>query len=191
MFSYKDHPVAVKQFLDRGRSNFISLRLAELADAEFILSLRTNPALNRHLSATVPTLHHQRTWMHGYAERHALGLENYFIILQEGAPVGTVRTYDYHSETDSFCCGSWIISLGSSPSASIGSILAVYDLAFDALGFAQAHFEVRQANLDVWKLHERMGAKLVRETTQNRFYHYQRADYDDARPRFAKIARII
>ncbi|MDB5847819.1 MAG: hypothetical protein JWP29_1571, partial [Rhodoferax sp.] len=44
-----------------GRS--IDLRPADVGDAEFVLALRLDPALNRHLNATAPAVEPQREWI--------------------------------------------------------------------------------------------------------------------------------
>jgi hypothetical protein len=62
-------------------------------------------------------------------------------------------------------------------------------LAFGALRFSQSHFDVRQANLSVWKFHERMGARLVREDGLDRFYVYGAEDYRQARARLQKFTQ--
>ncbi|MCJ2367251.1 GNAT family N-acetyltransferase, partial [Aeromonas dhakensis] len=62
------------------KAKTISVRLIDVGDAEFILSLRTDGRLNRHLSQTSSSLEQQRDWIKNYKERESQGDEYYFII---------------------------------------------------------------------------------------------------------------
>lgn len=127
--------------------------------------------------------------MRDYALRNQAGKEIYFVMTYNGDPVGSVRLYDYRAEADSFCWGSWIIKPGAAPSIAYQSAILVYDLGFGPLAFSRAHFDVRQANHSVWKFHEKMGARLIREDAQDRFYEYLREDYVLARERLVKFSQ--
>jgi len=127
--------------------------------------------------------------MRSYADRCAAGLEAYFIIEVAGEAQGSLRLYDYLPERDSFCWGSWIIRPGAPAATAYQSAIIAYDLAFGVLHFARAHFDVRQANVSVWKFHEKMGAKLVREDALDRFYEYAAEDYRQARVRLLKFTQ--
>ena len=70
--------------------------------------------------------------------------------------------------------------------AAVESALLVYEYAFGVLGFTQAHFDVRQANTQVWKFHERFGARLQSETELDRFYILPKANYLEVRERYAR-----
>ena len=129
----------------------------------------------------------QLGWMRAYAGRYATGREAYFVIEVDGEPQGSLRLYDYLPERDSFCWGSWIIRPGAPAATAYQSAIIAYDLAFGALRFTRAHFDVRQANMSVWKFHEKMGAKLAREDSLDRFYEYGVEDYRQARVRLLKF----
>lgn len=189
MLAPEHHVAALVGHLSVRRAAQTVLRLATEADAEFLLSLRLDSSRSQHISATSPVLRDQVGWMRSYAARHAAGQEAYFLILDAGVPVGSVRLYDYQPGRDSFCWGSWIIRPGTHPEVSHRSILQVYDLGFGVLRFARAHFDVRQANVSVWRLHEKMGAKLVREDPLDRHYEYSIEDYLQARARLVKFAQ--
>ncbi len=169
----------------RVRGLTIALRDATPADAEFILALRRDENRNRHISETGPDLNAQRAWLARYAndDRQA-----YFVIeTLGGTPLGTVRLYDQVGS--SFSWGSWILSREAPPSAAVESAVLVYAYAFDVLGFAATHFEVRTANQSVWRFHERFGAELVSEDAVDRHYSLSRETYDaGARRRYARYA---
>jgi len=124
--------------------------------------------------------------MRNYAARCAVGLEAYFVIEVAGEAQGSLRLYDYLPERDSFC---WIIRPGAPAATAYQSTILAYDLAFGSLRFARSHFDVRQANLSVWKFHEKMGARLVREDDLDRFYEYAVEDYRQARARLLKFTQ--
>ena len=180
------HAKAVSGFLSDRLSDETRLRLVTSADADFILSLRNDPTKGKNLSPTDQSLAAQEAWLRSYEQRRADSRELYFIIEHSGHPVGTVRLYDYRPSADSFCWGSWIVAAGAPPTVAYRSALLVYDLAFGCLGFSRAYFDVRQANASVWRFHEKMGAKLVREDASDRFYGYE---YDDFVRRRAELKR--
>ena len=160
-----------------------------MEDSEFLLGLRLDPSRNQNISATSGELKSQILWMESYLKRYIQGCEAYFIIEVDGQPEGTLRLYDYLSDQDSFCWGSWIIRPGAPALTAYQSAILVYDLAFGSLKFTRAHFDVRQTNISVWKFHEKMGAKVVREDTQDRFYDYTVEEYKMARIRLQKFTQ--
>lgn len=141
-------------------------RNAEVTDAAFILSLRSDNNKSRYLSQTSPEFSHQVAWLNDYTGKTD---QAYFIIeTKERVLLGTVRLYDAHS--NSFCWGSWILKDGAPQSAAVESALMVYSYAIDHLGFRAAHFDVRKGNENVWRFHERFGAARVGETENDYLY---------------------
>ncbi len=155
-------------------SNDTCLRLIKVDDAEFTLKLRLDPTRNKHLSAVSNDLEEQRRWISSYKEREFMGSEFYFIVEHSRIAVGTVRIYDFLS--DSFCWGSWVIEPGTSVGVSLASAYLVYKLGFDALGFGFSHFDVRKENRSVNRFHQRMGAVFVRHDLLNNYYSIDRND---------------
>ena len=142
------------------------LRNAGEPDAAFIHGLRTDPIRARHLSAVPPALAAQSEWLEHYARDDA---QAYFIVCDAAGnqPLGTVRLYD--ARGDSFSWGSWLLRTGLPARCAIESALMVYHYA-RSLGFAGAHFEVRQDNASVWRFHENFGATRV-DCRDNRFFY--------------------
>ncbi len=186
MLPAEAHPAAIRSFLETRTNRLTHLRLATVADAGFILALRTDPTRSRHISKTDASLEVQAEWMRDYEKRFEAGQEAYFIIRHEGADVGTARIYDYRPAEDSFCWGSWIIRPGTPPGAAMGTPVAIYDLGFDYLCFSSAHFDIRKDNRSVWKFEEVIGARLVGADDENRCYVYSKASYEAARPRLER-----
>jgi RimJ/RimL family protein N-acetyltransferase len=183
------HAAVIAAFLGLRCEDAIRLRLASEEDAEFLLNLRLDSSRNQNISATSDDLSAQIAWMRDYAGRFAAGREAYFLIEVAGEPQGCLRLYDYLTEQDSFCWGSWIIKPGAPAQTAHQSAILAYDLAFGAMGFTRAHFDVRQANASVWKFHEKMGARLIREDVLNRHYIYEMQDYRQARVRLTKYTQ--
>jgi RimJ/RimL family protein N-acetyltransferase len=189
MLPVEKHVQVIKNFLSERNSDGTRFRHATMEDSEFLLGLRLDPSRNQNISATSGELKSQILWMESYLKRYNQGCEAYFIIEVDGQPEGTLRLYDYLSDQDSFCWGSWIIRPGAPALTAYQSAILVYDLAFGSLKFTRAHFDVRQANISVWKFHEKMGAKVVREDTQDRFYDYTVEEYKMARIRLQKFTQ--
>lgn len=142
-------------------------------DAEFVLSLRTDPAFNTHLSATENDVEKQRAFIRSYQQSTT---DFYFIITNKSAsPVGTIRIYDIQG--DSFCWGSWILSADKPKGAGIESAMMLYDFAFFSLHYAQSHFDVRKANERVVAFHQRLGATITHEDELNYYFTYSREQY--------------
>jgi RimJ/RimL family protein N-acetyltransferase len=145
-----------------------SIRLMPVREqhAEYIYSLRIDPALNQHLSNAPPSAAAQAEWIRGYMTREAAGSEYYFLITRlDGSPCGTVRLYDFRPE--SFCWGSWILDGNKTRYAAIESALLVYEMGFERLGFAASHFDVRKGNTKVISFHQKFGAQTTSEDELN------------------------
>lgn len=166
----------------RIRGKTLLFRNAEVKDADFILSLRTDGHKAMHLTPTSPELSRQAMWLEQYAAKSD---QAYFIIeSQAGIPLGTVRLYD--AQGKSFCWGSWILKDGVPQSAAIESALMVYAYAIDQLGFQSAHFDVRKGNESVWRFHERFGAIRSKESDIDYFYQIDHKKIMLARTRYKK-----
>lgn len=165
------------------RSRSLSFRFARPADAEFILSLRTDSKKNQHLSATGSDVEAQRRWLDAYIERERTGTEYYFVIgTLGGEPCGVVRLYDFRG--NSFCWGSWILADNAPRKAAIESALLVYEFAFGQKGFEQSHFDVRLGNEKALAFHDRFGATRTTTDDLNQYFVYPKARYVADRPKY-------
>jgi len=148
----------------KGRT--LIFRNAEVSDAEFILSLRTDAKKSKYLMKTSTEVRRQIDWLEEYASKTD---QAYFIIEdKDGFPLGTVRIYD--AKEDSFCWGSWILKDNVPKSTAIESALMVYSYAVDYLGFKKAHLDIRKGNAKVLRFHETFGAVRVGETDMDYLY---------------------
>lgn len=170
----------------------IDMRLAEEGDAAFILSLRTDPALNRYLSPTSADEAAQRAWLRAYKARERGGEEYYFLIQDKvAAPVGTVRLYDFRDGRGSFCWGSWILLPAAPRKAAIESAVLIYEHAFGTLGFAGSHFDVRLDNAHVLAFHDRFGATRVGQDAENVYFVLTAQDYARLRPQYVQFMKVV
>ncbi len=162
----------------------INLRLVEIDDADFILSLRLEKG--KFLSNTNSSFEEQKKWIRLYKERESLKQEYYFIIEnKDSLPIGTVRIYDF--KLDSFCWGSWIIKDRSPYYVAIESALLVYEFAFNNLGFKNSRFDVRKNNKSVINFHQRFGAKIIKEDDLDYFFNFSVDDYQISKIQYKKF----
>ena len=160
----------------------ISFTEVTLADADFILSLRTDEKKNKYLSKTENDIKKQEEWITDYLQNKR---EAYFIIRdKEHQRIGTVRLYD--NIGTSFCWGSWILIDGCSKFAAIESALMIYNYAI-YLGFDRAHIDVRNNNTSVIKFHENFGAKLIKKDEIDSFYSIDRDSINKSLNRFKRF----
>lgn len=161
----------------------IHMRLVELDDAPFIVSLRVDRK-NRFLSKV--DVDSQRLWLTEYKTRMAVGTEFYFIICtNNNEPCGTVRVYDFRD--NSFCWGSWLLNSNAPTTAGIESALLVYEFAFYNLKFNHCHFDVRLDNVKVRAFHERFGASTIKTSNLNAYYELSLAAYELTKQKYSKF----
>lgn len=174
--------------IDNTQARTINLRLAEVDDADFIYSLRTQSDLTKHLSTINGDVNDQRKWLTNYKEREKKGIEYYFIIsrVDNHERVGTVRLYDFIAAKNSFCWGSWILNHNKTRSAAIESALLVYKIGFETLDFSQSHFDVRKDNIKVIDFHKKLGAYEVGEDDNSLIFEYQKSTFESIKSNFEK-----
>jgi len=163
----------------------INLRLAEIDDAEFILSLRTDKDLSQFISSVDGSLDSQIAWLKEYKKKENEKSEYYFIIEdKKHDSLGTIRLYEI--KDDSFCWGSWILSKDALQFAAIESALLLYDFAFLRLGFKSSHFEVRKENASVVAFHKRFGATVESSDDLNYYFIFPVEKYFETRKKYSK-----
>lgn len=166
-------------------SRRLRLRRIEVADAAYVLALRSDPDRTQHLSAVAPDLAAQECWIRAYQAREAAGQEAYLIAMDPvGRALGTVRLYDYRGP--SFCWGSWILQPEAPTWAGIETALSIYGLGFDCLGFTRSHFSVRRNNHKVIRFHQRFGARCVGEDADELHFEIRTEDVAQARQRYVR-----
>lgn len=171
--------------------NNISLRLVDVSDGAFILSLRLSPR-GRYLSPVEDNLQKQEDWIRRYKSREARGAEYYFIITHNAAgDVGTVRIHDINEK--SFWWGSWILKEDAPRDAALESACLVYDLGFLMMRRELAHFVVLKSNTKSIRFNQRFGARIGREDDTRVFFEITRDEYLDVRRRLERdnVIRLV
>lgn len=130
------------------------LRPVELADAQFMVDLRTDPKLGAYLNPTSPKVEDQESWLRGYFERDG---DLYWIIerVASGEPEGCVAVYDVDPEKRSAEWGRWIQRPGSM--AAVECALHVYRAAFDELDLEMVYCRTVADNEPVVSFHTSCG----------------------------------
>ena len=168
----------------------IYLRYVQLEDAQFLYSLRTDPALSRYLSAIDPGLVNQIEWIRKYKEREKRKQEHYFIIhLKTGKKMGAIRMYDFKG--DSFCWGSWIVMPNAPIYTAIESILAIYEYGFDYLKFTKSHFDAIKDNSKAVAFYLNFGAKISHEENGKYYFNLEREDFEKTKIRYKRFYQQI
>jgi RimJ/RimL family protein N-acetyltransferase len=156
----------------------LNFREVREEDAEFIVGLRTDPALNAYLSPVDSYVEKQRAFIRNYQT----SLSDYYFIITDkaGGSLGTIRIYDI--QENSFCWGSWILQPDKKPKgAAIESLLMIFDYGFFGLHYAYARSDARKKNQRSVSLHALFGTTIVREDDLNFYYTYTREQYLIAR----------
>lgn len=113
----------------------LRMRLVREEDAEFILSLRTNPKLSKFIHPTENDLVKQCAYINNYRLKESLGVDYYFIFFLHAEPVGVARIYNIEDTTFTF--GSWVFKEGLPYWVSIAGAIISREIAFETLGKAK------------------------------------------------------
>lgn len=189
MIHQSGHRQAIEAYVQTAEHCGTVLRNVRSSDAEFILSLRTNGALNKHISATPGGVAEQRKWIERYLERFGKGEEAYFIAEYSGVPRGTIRIYDYDAAAGTFVYGSWLMSPEAPACCAFSTTILSHDLGFRTLGFSKVLFDVRKDNRSVCAFHEAIGATVLRQDDINRYYEITSQAYPALRNKLEKFAQ--
>lgn len=150
-------------------------RLVRESDAEFILSLRTDPNKNKYIHSTDSDIEKQREWIREYKKREDLSLEYYFIYEKDGTPIGVNRIYDI--EDDHCTEGSWICLPLEDSSLTIATALIIRDIIFEIFDFDYDVFNVSIGNKKVKKFHLISGANIIREDSEQYYFLLDKGSY--------------
>lgn len=163
----------------------LNVRLVSESDAAFILELRTNERLSRHIHATRDDLSQQIQWIRDYKQRELEGKEYYFIYSKNNHPIGVNRVsniYDYFG-----LGGSWLCAPENDPLDSMKTPFIAHDICFEEIGLDYIVFDVRKANKQVWKFHESAGAVKLGESELDNYYYLYKENYYKKRNHFLRL----
>lgn len=158
----------------------VNLREVEIADAEFILSLRTDESKSKFLHKTENDLKKQIEYINNYKK---LSDEYYFIIENKAKePLGTVRLYKIK---DNQCTGgSWLMKNGASVQEVIEGDLLLQYCVFEILDLQHNYFDVRKGNNKVINYHKMKGAKEISQDEDNLYFVLNKTDFDKLKDYF-------
>lgn len=167
----------------------IVLRTVDTSDAEFILSLRTNPELNQFISYTDPDLNNQIKWIENYKKRESERKELYFVAEdKKGRRYGTIRLYNFDEK--SFEIGSWLFLHEAPMGMAVKAHFIGYEIGFEVFKFDYCRFDIRKKNQKVLKYMEDFETNLVGEDELNYYFNLTREKFYKRRrelPFFAAI----
>lgn len=144
------------------------IRLIEEEDANFIVGLRNNPKLNRHLNPTTSKVEDQIKWIREYKIKEENHKEFYFIILENGFKRGLYRLYKINSV--SFTIGSWLFDFCDNRNLPIMVDLIMADLGFYNLHKNVLLLDIRKDNKKVIRYHSLKSPLQYYEDELNNYY---------------------
>lgn len=141
----------------------IRLRPVTLADAGFIVSLRSMPHVLGTVGDSAPDIQAQERWIEAYLQR----TDDYYFIIEshDGIPLGTIGIYDMADGSAEW--GRWITLPGIM--AGLPSAMLIHDIAFDQLGLRELRGCIVSDNERVISFHRRFGAEQTGVETNARF----------------------
>ena len=160
----------------------INLREVNVDDAEFILSLRTDPRYNEHLGKTENNISSQIR----YIEQNLKKKDDFYFIVEakDRKRFGCIRIYNIKNGI--FNYGSWIMIKESPPYFALETNFLLLDFAYYYLKLKKTEFEVRKGNSRVVAFHKRMGAKIIHEDDLNYYFLQTKEDYENVRKKYSR-----
>jgi len=161
----------------------ITLRISEEADAEFILSLRLDPELNKFINKTESSVENQKKWISAKQKQE----NDYHMIIESknGQRLGTVSIYNIKGKK--FEWGRWLISKKAPFYVAIESALLVYSLAFNELGLEKAVFGVNNLNKSVVRFHKNFGAHVIKKDDCGTWFIFEKKYFKNTLKKYKKF----
>lgn len=133
---------------------YSKLRSVKTEDAEFILSLRLNNSLNKHINKVDNDIKKQEEWISLQQQREG---DYYFLILDlDNQPFGTISLYNIKENSAEF--GRWV-SKGNMI-LNIESVLLIHKFAFEYCDLDFVYTNTMAENKKVINFHKRFGATI-------------------------------
>ena len=155
------------------------IRLVEIEDTSFIIKLRSNPKLNKHLNKTSPSVENQINWIKEYKKREDKKEEFYFIVLENGIKRGLYRLYNVNKY--SFTIGSWLFDNCIYKQLPIISDLLISEYGFKILGLPIMLFDIRKQNRKVINYHSLKEPLCYNENDENLYYLIKSEDWTNSK----------
>ena len=157
-------------------------------DVDFVLELRTNKELTKHIHQTEDDRNKQIEWIRSYKQREEEGREYYFIFFYDGQPVGFNRM---SSRSELYAVsGSWLCKPGVAPWIPVAVNFLFNDIVFEILGIQLVVCDVRKTNKKVNKYHIMIGDKKIHESDIDNFYYRTRNTFIPNRDRIINLYNL-
>ena len=164
----------------------LTLRLAELQDADFICQLRVDPVLSKNISKTPGTLADQVRWLEEYKKREQIQAEYYFITEDlDGKKWGTTRIYNLGD--DHFTLGSWVFLRDAPHGYSIKADILTKEIGFDLLQYPNCYFDVRKDNKTVIKYHRLFHPEIIKEDALNLYFSLSKENFENNKSKILNL----
>lgn len=163
----------------------IKARFVDLADVDFVLSLRSDKELSRYVHQVENDRGAQVDWLKSYKEREREGKEYYFIFSKNGIDYGLERIYNIREE--SFTHGSFLFKPESPIGMSSLCDIITREVGFDVLGLSKNYFDVRKGNNNVLHYHKTFQPAILRETELDTFFELSKDNFDKNKQKYLRI----
>lgn len=137
--------------------NFVRLRIAEEADAEFTLAIRQEGANTEHMPRLTVNMEQQRAWLKAQKESK----DCYFFVVERlnGERIGTFSLYNIRgSEAET---GRLILQ--GNPMETVETCVLFHDFVFGKAGLTYVYSEMEADNMPAMGLSNRFGGEKERE----------------------------
>jgi len=132
------------------------IRPVTVADAAFIVRLRSQEQAKGNIHATSSSVADQEKWIQNYYDREG----DYYWIIEDinNIPVGAMGLYNYNAGLGEGEVGRWVMFPEFSFNLA-APLLLVYRWAFETLNVRRIVFDVVSTNRKVLKFHKLIGAR--------------------------------
>ncbi len=151
------------------------VRLVDEDDVEFILKLRTNRELTKHIFYVENNANKQIQWIQEYKKRENNGEDYYFIYSYNGNPIGLNRLSEITGKTAEG--GSLVFDPKSPFECPVYATLIQLDIAFTLLELDTVKGYMKKSNKRSYRFNKLMGAIIVDEDDQNYYIQYRKNNY--------------
>lgn len=165
-------------------------RLVEVEDAEFILSLRNNEKLSKHINPTSSDIDEQIKWIKEYKIREENGADFYVICLKEDkkTKLGLNRIYNVNDETFEF--GSWLYSPDAGSNVAVLGELFTKGLAFEHLQCKLCKMSTMKKNKRVLWYCKSYDPKFTGEDELNLYFESDYKNFKAHREKYLKLFQM-
>lgn len=166
----------------------LDCRLVNEDDVDFILKLRTDKELTKHIHQTEDDRDQQIRWIRDYKKREEEGREYYFIFFYHGIPVGLNRM---SSRSELYAVsGSWLCERDIESWIPIAINFLFNDIVFEILNIQLVVCDVRKLNKKVNKYHRMIGDVQVHESDIDNFFYRTRNTFIPNRNKIIKLFNL-